>query len=41
MQKTIPTLGLVALLLAPAVVRAQAMRWPEAVAARAAERTRA
>ena len=32
---------LVALLLVPAVVRAQAMRWPEAVAARAAERTRA
>jgi hypothetical protein len=32
---------LVALLLVPAVVRAQAMRWPEAVAALAAERTRA
>jgi hypothetical protein len=32
---------LVALLLLPAVVRAQAMRWPEAVAVLAAERTRA
>jgi hypothetical protein len=32
---------LVALLLVPAVVRAQPMRWPEAVAALAAERTRA
>jgi hypothetical protein len=32
---------LVALLLVPAVVRAQTMRWPEAVAALAAERTRA
>jgi hypothetical protein len=32
---------LVALLLVPAVVQAQAMRWPEAVAALAAERTRA
>jgi hypothetical protein len=32
---------LVALLLAPAVVRAQAMLWPEAVAALATERTRA
>ena len=32
---------LVALLLMPAVVRAQTMRWPEAVAALAAERTRA
>jgi hypothetical protein len=30
-----------ALLLVPAVVRAQAMRWPEAVATLAAERTRA
>jgi hypothetical protein len=29
------------LLLVPAVVQAQAMRWPEAVAALAAERTRA
>jgi hypothetical protein len=34
-------LVLVALLLVPAVVRAQTMRWPEAVAALAAERTRA
>jgi hypothetical protein len=33
--------GLVVLLLVPAMVRAQAMRWPEAVAALAAERTRA
>jgi hypothetical protein len=33
--------GLVMLLLIPAVVRAQTMRWPEAVAALAAERTRA
>jgi hypothetical protein len=41
MSKTIPTLGLVALLLGPAMVRAQTMRWPEAVAALAAERTRA
>jgi hypothetical protein len=32
---------LIALLLMPAVVRAQTMRWPEAVAALAAERTRA
>lgn len=32
---------LVALLLMPAVARSQAMRWPEAVAALAAERTRA
>jgi hypothetical protein len=32
---------LVALLLVPAVVRAQPMRWPEAVAGLAAERTRA
>jgi hypothetical protein len=32
---------LVALLLVPAVVRSQAMRWPEAIAALAAERTRA
>jgi hypothetical protein len=32
---------LVALLLGPAVVQAQTMRWPEAVAALAAERTRA
>jgi hypothetical protein len=32
---------LVVLLLVPVVVRAQAMRWPEAVAALAAERTRA
>jgi hypothetical protein len=32
---------LVALLLVPAVVQAQPMRWPEAVAALAAERTRA
>jgi hypothetical protein len=32
---------LMALLLVPAVVRAQAMRWPEAVATLAAERTRA
>jgi hypothetical protein len=32
---------LVALLLVPAVARAQAMRWPEAVATLAAERTRA
>jgi hypothetical protein len=41
MQKAMPTLGLVALLLVPAVVRAQPMRWPEAIAALAAERTRA
>jgi hypothetical protein len=34
-------LVLVALLLVPAVIRAQAMRWPEAVATLAAERTRA
>ena len=33
--------GLVALLLVPAVAWAQAMRWPEAVATLAAERTRA
>ena len=33
--------GLVALLLVPAVLRAQAMRWPDAIAALAAERTRA
>jgi hypothetical protein len=32
---------LVALLLVPAVVQAQTMRWPEAIAALAAERTRA
>ena len=32
---------LVALLLVPVVVQAQPMRWPEAVAALAAERTRA
>jgi hypothetical protein len=32
---------LMTLLLVPAVVRAQPMRWPEAVAALAAERTRA
>jgi hypothetical protein len=37
-----PGLGvLVALLLVPAVVRSQSMRWPEAVAALAGERTRA
>jgi hypothetical protein len=41
MQRTMLTLGLVALFLIPAVVRAQAMRWPEAVAALAEERTRA
>ena len=41
MQKTMLTLGLVALLLMSAVVRAQAMRWPEAIAALAGERTRA
>src|SRR5918996_3999019 len=34
-------LVLVGLLLVPAVIRAQAMRWPEAVATLAAERTRA
>ena len=33
--------GLVVLFLVPAVIRAQPMRWPEAVAALAAERTRA
>jgi hypothetical protein len=41
MQKTIRILGVVALLLVPAVLQAQPMRWPDAIAALAAERTRA